>query len=144
MQTPLSFCDITARYGQMPAPRQTLAQQTGWDPEALFRSYLTKVREQRDRSQKEAVEDALMELVDAVNAPRWERPHTLFGSLLDVSSEQDGRSDIAENPAVEAILAMIRAQAAFRQVDSVLEREEPETAPEHSEPSAIDTVKGGE
>lgn len=146
MQTPLSFCDITARYGQLPAPQQTLAEQTGWDPQALFRSYLTKVRKQRDREEKEAIEDALMELVDAANAPRWERTadHSLFGSLLNVSEEQDGRSDGTENPAIQAILAMVRAQAAFRQVDSILEEQETDTAPRPSEPGSPSAIEATE
>ena len=36
MSTPLSFCDISARYGQMPAPQLTIEEQTGWNPKQLF------------------------------------------------------------------------------------------------------------
>ena len=48
MSTPLSFCDISARYGQMPAPQKSIEEQTGWNPRQLFLNYLQKVREQRE------------------------------------------------------------------------------------------------
>lgn len=145
MQTPLSFCDIAVRFGQMPAPRQSIAEQTGWNPGQLFRDYLTKVRSQREKDEKEAIEDALMEMVDAMNAPKWERTQdrSLFDTLFRVSEQQDGRDDPMENPEIQMILAMTRTQAAFRQVDSILDREEPEetqtgTAGETSETQAIE------
>ena len=43
MSTPLSFCDISARYGQTPAPQQSIEEQTGWNPRQLFLDYLQKV-----------------------------------------------------------------------------------------------------
>ena len=53
MSTPLSFCDISARYGQEPAPQQSIEEQTGWNPRQLF---------------LDAEEDALMVMIDAMNA----------------------------------------------------------------------------
>ena len=145
MQTPLSFCDITARFGQTPAPQKSIAEQTGWNPNQLFRDYLTKVRSQREKDEKEAIEDALMEMVDAMNAPKWERTvdRSPYDSLLRISEQQDGHDDPTENPEIQMILAMARTQAAFRQVDEILNREEQEelqTEPvsETSETQAID------
>ena len=57
MSTPLSFCDISARYGQAPAPQKTLEEQTGWNSKELFLSYLSKVRAQRKQDAKEDKED---------------------------------------------------------------------------------------
>lgn len=145
MQTPLSFCDIAARFGQTPAPRKSVAEQTGWNPDQLFRDYLTKVRSQREKDEREAVEDALMEMVDAINAPKWERTEdrSPYDSLLRISEQQDGHDDPMENPEIQMILAMARTQAAFRQVDDILNREEQEevqteAASKTSETQSID------
>lgn len=86
MSTPLSFCDISARYGQMPAPQQSIEEQTGWNPRQLFLDYLQKVRKQREENAKHAEEDALMVMIDAMNA-----------------SEQDKESGKADQDAVEAL-----------------------------------------
>ena len=86
MSTPLSFCDISARYGQMPAPQQSIEEQTGWNPRQLFLDYLQKVRKQREENAKHAEEDALMVMIDAMNA-----------------SEEDQESGKADQDAVEAL-----------------------------------------
>ena len=141
MQTPLSFCDIAARFGQAPAPQKSAAEQAGWNPEQLFRDYLYKVRSQREKDEKEAVEDALMEMVDAMNAPKWERvqDRSLYDSLLRVSEQQDGHDDPMENPEIQMILAMARTQAAFRQVDSILDREDREEQTQTQTQAASET-----
>ena len=128
MQTPLSFCGIAARFGQAPAPQKSAAEQAGWNPEQLFRDYLYKVRSQREKDEKEAIEDALMEMVDAMNAPKWERvqDRSLYDSLLRVSEQQDGHGDPTEDPQIQMILAMTRTQAAFRHIDSILEEKDRE------------------
>ena len=86
MSTPLSFCDISARYGQTPAPQQSIEEQTGWNPRQLFLDYLQKVREQQEENAKHAEEDALMAMIDAMNA-----------------SEEDKASGKADQDAVEAL-----------------------------------------
>lgn len=86
MSTPLSFCDISARYGQTPAPQQSIEELTGWNPRQLFLDYLQKVREQREENAKHAEEDALMAMIDAMNA-----------------SEEDKASGKADQDAVEAL-----------------------------------------
>ncbi|MCI8553002.1 MAG: hypothetical protein HFF56_08415, partial [Lawsonibacter sp.] len=68
MSTPLSVCDIGARYGQAPAPQKTVEGQAGWDLGQTFRNYLLKVRRQNQQAAKEAEEDALMAVIDAMNA----------------------------------------------------------------------------
>lgn len=86
MSTPLSFCDISARFGQTPAPQQSVEEQTGWNPRQLFLDYLQKVREQQEENAKHAEEDALMAMIDAMNA-----------------SEEDKASGKADQDAVEAL-----------------------------------------
>lgn len=86
MSTPLSFCDISARYGQTPAPQQSIEELTGWNPRQLFLDYLQKVRKQREENAKDAEEDALMAMIDAMNA-----------------SEEDQASGKADQDAVEAL-----------------------------------------
>lgn len=100
MSTPLSICDISAIRGQMPAPRQTVGEQNGWntkqtfsdcmsmalelreesvqeaeqDPfEAMNEAFLENIRkaeELRKRRAEESEEDALMAVIDALNAPK--------------------------------------------------------------------------
>jgi len=36
MSIPLSFCDISARYGQMPAPQKSIEEQTGWNRNTTY------------------------------------------------------------------------------------------------------------
>ena len=47
MSMPLSFCDISARYGQTPAPQKSAADQTGWNPRQIFLDYMQKLRERQ-------------------------------------------------------------------------------------------------
>ena len=68
MSTPLSFCDISARYGQMPAPQKSVEEQTGWNPNQLFKDYLMKLQRLREQEEEHAREDALMAMIDAMNA----------------------------------------------------------------------------
>ena len=56
MSIPLSFCDISARCGQVPAPQKSIEEQTGWNPKQLFLDYMRKVQEQREKDAKEAEE----------------------------------------------------------------------------------------
>jgi len=133
MQTPISFCDITARYGQRSAA-PSLAEQTGWNPDQLFLSYLEKVRAQRERSQKEAVEDALMDMVDAMNDPEPTGENRMVQSFSKagkaISEEMGGKGDPMERQEMQTLLAMIRMEAAFRMADQTEDREEP---PEYQE-----------
>ena len=86
MSTPLSFCDISARYGQMPAPQKSVEEQTGWNPNQLFKDYLMKLQRLREQEEEHAREDALMAMIDAMNA-----------------SEEDKESGKADQDAVEAL-----------------------------------------
>ena len=60
MSTPLSFCDISTRFGQVPAPQRSIEEQTGWNPNLLFKDYLNKVRRHRKEQEEHAAEDALL------------------------------------------------------------------------------------
>ena len=97
MSTPLSICDMSARYGQTPVSPLTIGEQTAWNPKQPFSDYLYMALEQRESVQeveqdpfeamsdaildnfrkaeemrkqkaKEAEEDALMAVIDALNA----------------------------------------------------------------------------
>jgi len=88
MSTPLSFCDISARYGQTPAPQQTIEEQTGWNSKQLFLNYLFKLREQQQKDTKEDKEDALMAVIYRgvkAGAPP-ERYRAAFLSVLEALS----------------------------------------------------------
>ncbi len=143
MSTPLSFCDISARYGQMPAPRKTLEEQTGWNLNRLFMDYLTKVRARRDQDAKEAEEDALMAMIDAMNAPEKDKKagktdmanaNALMdaGKAIVAQSEEvleDGTKvvkwvDPTQTLTVQALMACLGDRFTFEQADKVQENTE--------------------
>ena len=140
MSTPLSFCDISARYGQMPAPQQSIEEQTGWNPRQIFLNYLQKVREQREKDAKYAEEDALMAMIDAMNASEEDKAsgkteQTLTNSLADAGKaivaqteeiREDGTKrtrwvDPTQTLTVQALLSCLGDRFNFEQVDQVEE-----------------------
>lgn len=140
MSTPLSFCDISARYGQMPAPQQSVEEQTGWNPRQIFLNYLQKVREQREKDAKYAEEDALMAMIDAMNASEEDKAsgkteQTLTNSLADAGKAivaqseeimEDGTKrtrwvDPTQTLTVQALLSCLGDRFNFEQVDQVEE-----------------------
>lgn len=92
MSTPLSFCDVSARYGQPAAPQKSIEEQTGWNLGQIFLDYMQKLREQREKNAKEAEEDALMAMIDAMNA-----------------SDEDKKSGKADQDTVNALANAGRA-----------------------------------
>lgn len=143
MSTPLSFCDISARYGQMPAPQQTVEEQTGWNPKQLFLDYLRKLREQREENAKQAKEDALMAMIDAMNAPKEDREAgktdlAAANSLADAGRAviaqhtvvlEDGTKEIewvdpTQTMEVQALLACLGDRFTFEEADQVQENQE--------------------
>ena len=140
MSTPLSFCDISARYGQMPAPQQSIEEQTGWNPRQIFLNYLQKVREQREKDAKYAEEDALMAMIDAMNASEEDKvsgktEQTLTNSLADAGKAivaqseeimEDGTKrtrwvDPTQTLTVQVLLSCLGDRFNFEQVDQVEE-----------------------
>lgn len=100
MSTPLSFCDISARYGQMPAPQQTIEEQTGWNPKQFFLNYLQKVRDQREKNAKDAEEDALMAMIDAMNASEEDKESGKTDMAAANSLADAGEAIIAQHEIV--------------------------------------------
>ena len=97
MSTPLSFCDISARYGRTPAPQQSVEEQTGWNSKELFLDFLGKVREQREKNAKE---DALMAMVDAMNASEEDKASGKTERTLVNSLSSAGKAIIAQHETV--------------------------------------------
>ena len=130
MSTPLSFCDISARYGQMPAPQQSVEEQTGWNPKQLFLDYMRKVRDRHRQSAKEAEEDALMAMIDAMNASEEDKAsgrteRTLTNSLAQagkaISEQYGGKVDPTTTLTVQALLSCLGDRFNFEQADKVEE-----------------------
>lgn len=138
MSTPLSFCDISARYGQTPAPQQTIAEQTGWNPRQLFLDYLQKVREQREKDAKDAEEDALMAMIDAMNASEEDKKAgrtDLAGvdaladagkaiaaqheTVLEDGTKQVEWFDPTQTLTVQALMACLGDRFTFEQADEI-------------------------
>ncbi len=143
MSTPLSFCDISARYGQTPAPRQAPAEQTGWDPKQLFLDYMRKVRVQREKNGKEAEEDALMAMIDAMNASEKDKKAGKTDLASANALADAGRAIVARHTevledgtrlvtwvdptatlTVQAMLACLGDRSTFEQADKVRENED--------------------
>ncbi|MDE6899048.1 MAG: hypothetical protein K2P16_07305 [Lawsonibacter sp.] len=141
MSTPLSFCDISARYGQMPAPQKSVEEQTGWNPNQLFKDYLMKLQRLREQEEEHAREDALMAMIDAMNAPERDRQSdqdTVAARSLakagaavyksekfqDVRATFDGEVNINVMPEIRALLALLGSADTLRQVDDIQEEQE--------------------
>ena len=133
MSTPLSFCDISARYGQMPAPQQTIEEQTGWNPKQLFLDYLRKLREQREENAKQAKEDALMAMIDAMNASEEDKAsgrteQTLTESLANagkaINERYNGKVAPEDTLTVQALLACLGDRFTFEQADEIQENQD--------------------
>ena len=65
MSTPLSICDISARYGQTPASPLMIGEQTAWNPKQPFSDCLYMALEQRE-SVREAEQDPFEAMSDAI------------------------------------------------------------------------------
>ena len=133
MSTPLSFCDISARYGQTPAPQQTIAEQTGWNPRQLFLDYLQKVRKQREENAKHAEEDALMVMIDAMNASEEDMEsgrteQTLTESLANagkaINERYNGRVAPEDTLTVQVLLSCLGDRFTFEQADEIQENQD--------------------
>jgi len=143
MSTPLSFCDISARYGQMPAPQKTLEEQTGWNLSDTFLNYMLKVRRQQRQDAKEAKEDALMAVIDAMNASEEDKKSGRTDTVGAKSLAQAGKAIVAQSEEtledgtkkvewvdptqtleIQAILACLGDRFTFEQVDEVQENHE--------------------
>lgn len=133
MSTPLSFCDISARYGQTPAPQQSIEEQTGWNPRQLFLDYLQKVREQREENAKQAEEDALMVMIDAMNASEEDQAsgkteRTLTESLANagkaINERYNGKVAPEDTLTVQALMACLGDRFTLEQADKVQENQD--------------------
>ena len=131
MSTPLSFCDISARYGQAPAPQQTIEEQTGWNPKQLFLDYMFKLRRQAKQDAKEAEEDALMAVIDAMTARDKEdkRPDAVTADDLGKASKavyerHNGEVSPEKSLTLQVMLSCLGDRFTFDQVDEVQENTE--------------------
>lgn len=133
MSTPLSFCDISARYGQTPSPQQTIAEQTGWNPRQFFLDLLQKIQDQKEQSAKEAEEDALMALIDAMNASEEDKAsgkteQTLTESLANagkaINERYNGEVAPEDTLTVQALMACLGDRFTFEQADEIQENQE--------------------
>ena len=124
----------------MPAPQQSIEEQTGWNPRQIFLNYLQKVREQREKDAKYAEEDALMAMIDAMNASEEDKAsgkteQTLTNSLADAGKAivaqseeimEDGTKrtrwvDPTQTLTVQVLLSCLGDRFNFEQVDQVEE-----------------------
>lgn len=130
MSTPISFCDISARYGQAPAPQKTIEEQTGWNLSDLFLNYMLKLRRQNQQSAKQAEEDALMAMIDAMNASEEDKAsgkaeRTLANALANAGKAVHERYDGAVAPedtlTVQVMLACLGDRFTFEQADAIRE-----------------------
>ena len=167
MSTPLSICDISARYGQTPASPLMIGEQTAWNPKQPFSDCLYMALEQRESVQeaeqdpfeamsdaildnfrkaeemrkqkaKEDEEDALMAVIDALNASEEDvesgrLEETLTKSLAKAGKAiQEQSEEILEDGtrltacvdpltrlSVRVLLSCLGDRFSFEQVDEV-------------------------
>lgn len=146
MSTPLSFCDISARYGQTPAAQKTIEEQTGWNPKQLFLDYMQKLREQKKENAKQDKEDALMAMVDAMNAPKEDReagktdmvgPNSLRKASKAIIEQYEGKVNPMQTLEVQVLLSCLGDRFVYEEMDEVQENQqqaqEQQTREEHLE-----------
>ncbi len=152
MSIPLSFCDISARCGQVPAPQKSIEEQTGWNPKQLFLDYMRKVQEQREKDAKEAEEDALMAMIDAMNASEEDRRTgkadmdmikslEAAGEAITAQSEEvmeDGTKrvqwvDPMQTLTIQAMMSCLGDRFTFEQADEMEESQEQKAEEERLE-----------
>ena len=143
MSTPLSFCDISARFGQTPAPRETPAEQTGWDFGQLFLDYLRKVRLKHEEDREDAEEDALMAMIDAMNASEEDKESgktdmAAANSLADAGEAiiaqheivlEDGTKQVSwfdptQTLTIQVLMSCLGDRFTFEQADKVQENQD--------------------
>lgn len=133
MSTPLSFCDISARFGQAPAPQQTIEEQTGWNPKQFFLDLLQKLEERKEQSAKEAEEDALMAMIDAMNASEEDMEsgkteRTLTESLANagkaINERYNGKVAPEDTLTVQVLLSCLGDRFNFEQADEIQENQD--------------------
>jgi hypothetical protein len=142
MSMPLSFCDISARYGQTPAPQKSAADQTGWNPRQIFLDYMQKLRERQKEDAEDAEEDALMKMIDAMNASDEDKKsgkvdRDASQSLADAGKaivdqhtevQEDGTKvaeyvDPTDTLTIQAMLACLGDRFVFEQADETQEEQ---------------------
>ena len=130
MSPPPSFCDISARFGQEPAPQQSIEEQAGWNPGQLFLDLLQKVQEQKEQSAKQAEEDALMAMIDAMNASEEDQAsgrteQTLAESLANagkaINERYNGKVAPEDTLTVRVLLSCLGDRFRFEQADQIQE-----------------------
>lgn len=146
MSTPLSLFDVSARYGQAPAPQKTVEEQTGWDPGTLFRDYLNKVRRQQKEQEEHAAEDALLAMIDAMNASKEDRragPERVAAEALmragpsvqqseelqELRERSGGRIDVTDMPELQALMMCLCSAERLGRLDGVQEQRPEEQRP---------------
>lgn len=190
MSTPLSVCDVSAIYGQMPAPQQIVGgnskqpfsdclcmaleqresvQEAEQDPfEAMTNAILDnfrKAEEMRKQKAKESEEDALMAVIDALNAPEEDFKSGKVEQTLTESLKQAGKAiqeqseeilpdgskwvtpvDPLTRLSVRVLLACLGDRFNFEQIDDVQEntrmaREDRELREQETEEEGLDVTE---
>ena len=135
IQTPLTTCDIGARYHPVPE-KPTLQELTGWDPNTLFLDYMNKVRKKREEELEHAEEDALMAMVDAMNVSQRDRESgrareraedILQKASQAISEKTGGRTDPTTTLTVQAILACLGDRFTLEETGDCLEAQRERT-----------------
>lgn len=140
MSTPLSFCDITARYGQAPALQIGSAERTSCDFTQLYLDYIRKVQDKRREELEDEEEDALMAVIDAMNASEEDKrsgrlERELAKSLARAGTAVVSRSekesgdgtkeaslvDPIQTLTVQVLLSCVGDRATFEQADEIQE-----------------------
>lgn len=148
MQNANSFYDIQMRYDPGYNPN-AVKNVLDWNPSEMFRQYLAAVRERRDREEGQQIEDALMAVIDSMNASEDEsgadRDQAVTEALRSageaVSQRANGKGDPTQSLPVQVILACLGDRARLEMADAV--REEHEEQLEQLE-RTDKTLKGGE
>lgn len=155
MSAPLSLCDISARYGQAPAPQRSVGERTGLNLSQIFQNYMLKLRGQQKQDAEDAEEDALMAVIDAMTASEEDLESGRLERTLTRSLAKAGRAiteqhekvledgtrrvewgDPAQSLTIQVLLACAGERITFEQADEI--RENTEKGLEQAEQEAVE------
>lgn len=148
------FCDIQTRYDPEFYDKynpNSVQNRLNWNPSDTFRQYLASVKERRTREESQQVEDALMAVIDSMNASDDEsgadRDQAVTGALQSasqaISQRSGGKADPTGDPSVQLILACLGDRVRLEMADDIQEEHEAQMEQRKAEQTE-ETLKGGE
>jgi len=145
------FCDIQTRYDHRFYTKynpNSVQNKLDWNPSETFKQYLMAVKERQYKEESQETEDALMAVIDSMNASEDESgasrdqavTNALQSASAAVSRKMGGKGDPTTTLSVRMILSCLGDRVQMEMTDEVQDEHEKQL----QEIEKDETVKGGE